>query len=76
MRRIVQNRAQCRKCGDVISSRTRHDIHWCGCGTIGVDGGLAYLRRMGENLDMVIELSEYENTPIDSHDKMDTEVKL
>ena len=70
MRRITKNMAQCPECYDIIWSLTRHDVQWCRCGAIGVDGGLAYLRRMGENPDMWIELSEYE--PIDSHDKMDT----
>lgn len=58
MREVVTlNKAQCKKCGDIIESKHRHDFVWCKCGAIAVDGGKAYLRRVGE-LDEMIELSE------------------
>jgi tRNA(Ile2) C34 agmatinyltransferase TiaS len=54
---VTLNKAQCKKCDDIIESKHRHDFVWCKCGAIAVDGGKAYLRRAGE-LDNMIELSE------------------
>ena len=41
---ILRNAARCRKCGDVIESKYRHDFQACKCGAIFVDGGHVYLR--------------------------------
>jgi hypothetical protein len=30
---------QCLLCGDHIYSRDQHDMHWCTCGNIAIDGG-------------------------------------
>lgn len=59
--KITKNAAKCRKCGNIIESRHRHDFVWCPCGAIFVDGGLDYLRRGGEFGDLE-EMSEYEDT--------------
>ena len=56
--RLTKNQAKCKKCGDVITSVTRHDFVWCTCHTIAVDGGLEYLRRVGRP-ECIEELSEY-----------------
>lgn len=45
---IASNQATCRKCGDTIWSANRHDVKYCSCGAIFVDGGSAYLRRGGD----------------------------
>jgi hypothetical protein len=42
---ILRNAAECRRCGDVIESKHRHDFVRCSCGGISVDGGRAYLKR-------------------------------
>ncbi len=55
---LLSNKAQCRKCGDIVESKHVHDFVYCSCRTIAVDGGLEYLRRLGD-LDNIIELSEY-----------------
>lgn len=34
----------CPKCNWTIFSRAHHDMHWCNCGEVAVDGGLEYLR--------------------------------
>lgn len=47
------------KCKDIIESKYVHDFKWCVCRNIAVDGGLEYLRRVG-NLEDIIELSEFE----------------
>lgn len=42
-----KNAGRCRLCGDVIESKHRHDFVRCKCGAVAVDGGRAYLRRIG-----------------------------
>ena len=37
---------KCPSCRDIIYSRTRHDFHFCTCGSIAIDGGFDYLRVM------------------------------
>jgi predicted Zn-ribbon and HTH transcriptional regulator len=39
-RKIKVNKAQCKKCGDVIESKTVNNMKRCSCGSIAVDGGL------------------------------------
>lgn len=55
---LIQNRAQCLKCFQIIQSTHRHDFVSCRCGAVSVDGGLAYVRRVG-HLQYVNELSVY-----------------
>lgn len=50
---IISNSATCRKCGDFIFSRHRHDFVTCKCGVISVDGGQEYLRRVGNDADFI-----------------------
>ena len=57
--KILVNKIQCKKCKDIIESKHVHDFKWCSCGAVAVDGGLEYLRRVG-NLEDIIELSEFE----------------
>lgn len=45
---IYQNSAKCRKCGEEVISKHRHDFVQCKCGAIAVDGGRDYLRRAGQ----------------------------
>jgi len=47
---IIQNAVTCLGCGDFIVSKHRHDFVTCTCGAISVDGGQAYLRRVGPSL--------------------------
>jgi tRNA(Ile2) C34 agmatinyltransferase TiaS len=54
---VTLNKCQCRKCGDIIESTHSHDFKWCKCGSIAVDGGKSYLRRVGD-LENIIEISE------------------
>ena len=58
MKKIIENKIRCKKCGDVIESTHRHDFKFCKCGAVAVDGGKDYLRRCGEREDWE-ELSEY-----------------
>ncbi len=64
MRKIRVNQVRCDRCGEVIVSRTRHDLRWCSCRGVAVDGGTDYLRRItGDASASFTELSEYEDAP-------------
>ena len=41
-------RYRCKRCKDVIESKYRHDMQWCRCGAIAVDGGKDYFRGIGD----------------------------
>lgn len=45
---ILVNSAQCRTCGDVVTSTSRHDFVMCSCKSVFVDGGFSYIRRGGD----------------------------
>ena len=64
MWKIHINQVRCDGCGEVIVSTTRHDLRWCKCRSVAVDGGTDYLRRItGSASASFTELSEYENGP-------------
>lgn len=58
------NSVKCLKCGDVIRSKNKHHYNRCSCGTIAVDGGSHYLKRVGD-LTMYEDLSEEFNDATD-----------
>lgn len=62
MKKITRNSARCKRCGDDIESKSRHDLTWCKCKAIFVDGGDSYLRRGGD-LDAIEDTSTYEEQP-------------
>jgi len=35
---------KCPKCKSVVYSRTRHDMRWCECGNVAIDGGFEYTK--------------------------------
>ncbi len=56
--RIIENKAKCLKCGDVIESKYTHDYVQCSCGNISVDGGKDYLKRSyRDGLDTLLDMS-------------------
>ena len=57
---IIENKAQCLRCGDIIESTHIHDFRWCSCGSLSVDGGKSYLKRSG-NPSECIDLSIIED---------------
>lgn len=59
IKKLIRNRIKCKKCGDIIESKTVHDFVKCKCGSVFTDGGTEYLRR-GGNLENIEELDEYE----------------
>ena len=57
MARIIRNAVRCKKCVDIIESKTVHDFKVCSCGACAVDGGHDYLRRSFRDKDCYIDLS-------------------
>lgn len=53
---ILSNQVECLKCGDKPFSQHRHQMKACECGSIAVDGGTSYLRRVG-NLNAYKDIS-------------------
>ena len=53
---IISNKIKCKKCGDIIESKSTDDYKRCSCGAVAVDGGKDYLKRIGKEEDY-IELS-------------------
>lgn len=53
--KIVSNIITCKKCGDIIESKSINDYKRCSCGAVAVDG-TEYLKRIGNENDY-IELS-------------------
>lgn len=58
-KKLIRNKIQCLKCGDVIESKHRHDWVQCSCGACFVDGGHDYMR-VGGNIGDWKDLSEWE----------------
>ena len=63
--KIIKNSIRCKKCGEVLESKTRHDFVCCSCfresdGREGVacDGGHSYLRWLAQSPDDFEDLSE------------------
>lgn len=57
---IISNKIKCIKCGDIIESKSTNDYKRCSCGTVAVDGGKDYLKRIG-NEEAYEELSIIKN---------------
>ena len=52
MKKILSNKIRCKKCGDIIESKTRYSFVVCKCGAVAVDGGHDYLKRVGNREDL------------------------
>lgn len=64
MNRIIRNVIKCKTCGDIIESCFTHDIKYCSCGAVGIDGGHEYCRRIwrtGDADEAFEELTEFCN---------------
>ena len=48
---IISNKIKCKKCGDIIESKSTNDYKKCSCGAVAVDGGIDYLKRVGNEED-------------------------
>lgn len=43
---IVINRARCNNCNEIIKSLSVHDLKWCKCHQLAVDGGIVILEEL------------------------------
>ena len=48
---IISNKIKCKKCGDIIESKSTNDYKGCPCGVVAIDGGKDYLKRIGNEED-------------------------
>lgn len=65
---LSKNQIQCKHCKDIIESKTIHDLQFCKCRAVGIDGGLVYPKRIfsSETPEKhYIDLSEYKEKSID-----------
>lgn len=46
------NAVLCKKCNYVVFSRSRHDLRYCYCKSIFIDGGFDYIRIGGDDKDI------------------------
>lgn len=57
MKKILLNKVKCNICGEEIESKSTHHFVFCKCNTVGVDGGLDYLKRTAPTRESFTELS-------------------
>lgn len=48
---IISNKIKCKKCGDIIESKSANDYKKSSCGAVAVDGGKDYLKRIVQEED-------------------------
>lgn len=56
---IYINAAVCKKCGDYVRSKNRHDFRSCKCGAVTVDGGSWYCKRLGNKEDYINVIEDF-----------------
>ena len=49
----------CKKCKDTIESKSEHDLKYCSCGAIGIDGGISDGNRILGNIEDMENRSMY-----------------
>ena len=55
---IISNKIKCKKCGDIIESKSTNDYKRFTCGEVAIDGGKDYLKRIGnEELSIIKNVS-------------------
>lgn len=48
---IISNKIKCKKCGNIIESKSTNDYKRCSCETVAIDGGKDYLKRIDNEED-------------------------
>lgn len=55
------NAIKCKKCNSIVFSRARHDMRFCPCATVAIDGGRDYckvsFRKMSDYTSMKIDVN-------------------
>lgn len=47
--KIIENKAKCKLCGDVVVSKDESLYVHCSCGALGVSGGSSSIMRLGHH---------------------------
>ncbi len=50
---------QCKKCLEIIESKSQHDFKYCSCKAVGIDGGISGGNRILGNLDDIEDKCVY-----------------
>lgn len=73
----MRNRAKCKKCGDIIESKSQNDMVSCSCGEISIDGGSEHFRCLAIDWSNFLRVaddgSEIEVKIADKEDKQEKE---
>lgn len=54
MKKIISNKIQCKHCGDIIESKSVHNLVSCKCESCHIDGGNEYLRFGGKDFSKIL----------------------
>ena len=58
---LTKNAIKCLVCNTILESKHQHDFQRCNCSNGAfVDGGLSYIRYGANDLDLIEDISEYE----------------
>ena len=58
---LTKNAIKCLVCNTILESKHQHDFQQCNCSNGAfVDGGLSYIRYGANDLDLIEDISEYE----------------
>ena len=58
---LTKNAIKCLVCNTILESKHQHDFQRCNCSNGAfVDGGLSYIRLGANDLDLIEDISEYE----------------
>ena len=58
---LTKNAIKCLVCNTILESKHQHDFQRCNCSNGAfVDGGLSYIRCGANGLDLIEDISEYE----------------
>lgn len=60
LKKIIKNKACCRKCRDIIESKHTHDFGTCKCRARSIEGGLEYQKFTGSKENIDTSYSVYE----------------
>lgn len=52
-KQLIANRILCLLCDDLIQSKHGHDMQWCSCKEVAIDGGLNYQKITGESYNYI-----------------------
>jgi len=55
----TKHKIQCKRCLEIISSKSNHDFKYCSCRSVGIDGGIGGCNRIIGKREDYINKGEY-----------------